>query len=410
VALLMMDLDRFKEVNDTFGPRWGDDLLQQVGQRLLATLGQTGMLARMGGDEFGVLLPSADREAASRVAQTLLEAVDAPFVIEGQSVVLGASIGIALFPDQDAAADGQSETLFRRADVAMYLAKREGSGFVVYSVDQDEHSADRLSLIGELRQAIESDQLLLHYQPIVDCTLGRITGVEALVRWQHPERGLVPPDEFIPLAEQSGMIKPLTMQVLRMAMRQCRAWQDRGVDLTIAVNLSMRNLHDPQLPELIETMLAAEGIPAGRLKLEITESSIMADASRALEVLQRLRELGTTIAIDDFGTGYSSLAYLKRLPVDGLKIDKSFVQRLASDANDRAIVRSAVELGHNLGLHVVAEGIEDPASLRELTALGCDLAQGYYLGRPVPAESLDRWLDESAWGLPTGDQTLPKAA
>jgi diguanylate cyclase (GGDEF)-like protein/PAS domain S-box-containing protein len=404
VALLVMDVDHFKEVNDTFGHRWGDVVLQQVAQRLQASLSSRALLARLGADEFGVLLPRADTCEAPDVANLILRAFEAPFLLADQSVFLGASIGIAQFPEHGA----DAETLMRRADMAMYVAKSEGSGFVLYSADQDqdEHSRDRLTLMSELRKGLDTGQLVLHYQPIVDCALGRITSVEALVRWNHPERGLVPPDEFIPLAEQSGLIKPLTVQVLQMALRQCQIWAERSVDLTMCVNLSMRNLHDPHLPDLIERMLRDARVPAERLKLEITESTIMQDASRAMEVLDRLRRLGTAIAIDDFGTGYSSLAYLKRLPVDFLKIDKSFVRKLASDASDRAIVRSAVELGHNLGLRVVAEGVEDPASFQQLAALGCDLVQGYYMGRPVPAQALDHWLDDSVWGL----RHLPHAA
>ena len=395
VALLMMDLDRFKEVNDTFGHRYGDQLLQQVGQRLLATLGDTGFLARLGGDEFGVLLPGANAARATVIAERLLEVLDAPLPLEGHSVALGASIGITLYPEH--AAD--SETLLRYADVAMYVAKRSGGGHAMYSIDQDQHSAERIALASELRQAIESSQLVLYYQPTVDCARRQVSGVEALVRWQHPQRGLIAPDAFISLAEQTGAIKALTTYVLDAALRQCRAWLDDGISLTMSVNLSMRNLHDPQLPEIIGGMLERYAIEPERLNLEITESTIMADPTRALQVLQDLRALGVHIAIDDFGTGYSSMAYLKGLAVDALKIDKSFVQKLATNSSDRAIVRSTVELGHNLGLRVVAEGVEDTVSYEQLARLGCDLAQGYYLGRPMPEADLHRWLTDAPFGL-----------
>jgi diguanylate cyclase (GGDEF)-like protein/PAS domain S-box-containing protein len=400
LALLMMDLDRFKEVNDTFGHRYGDELLQQVAGRLSGTVNGGGTLARLGGDEFGLLLTRTDRVAASEVAQQIVDSLETPFAVESQSIGLGASVGIALYPE-----DGvDSETLLRHADVAMYVAKRSGGGYAVYSVEQDSHSADRLALASELRHAIDSGQLVVHYQPTVDCATRKISGVEALVRWNHPQRGMIPPDSFIPLAEQSGAIKALTQFVLQAALRQCRLWRESGVDLTMSVNLSMRNLHDPQLPEAIGALLVSEGMRPERLNLEITESTIMADPTRALEVLERLRALGVRMAIDDFGTGYSSMAYLKGLAVDALKIDKSFVQKLATDASDRAIVRSAVELGHNLGLRVVAEGVEDTISYEQLTRLGCDLAQGYYMGRPMPAHELERWLTSTPWGLQAEDQ------
>jgi diguanylate cyclase (GGDEF)-like protein len=395
LALLMMDLDRFKEVNDTFGHLYGDQLLQQVAERLKKVVGSAGTLARLGGDEFGLLLPTGDANAAIDVARRLLTSLEAFFPIDGHRVALGASVGIALFPDH--AAD--SETLLRYADVAMYVAKRAGGGLEVYSAEQDRHSADRVALAGELRQAIDEGQLVLFYQPTIDCATRRIKGVEALVRWQHPRRGLISPDQFIPLAEESGVINALTHFVLDAALLQCRRWLDAGIDLTVSVNLSMRNLHDPQLPETIGRMLADAGVEPERLNLEITESTIMADPERALAVLQELRALGVRMAIDDFGTGYSSMSYLKGLAVDALKIDKSFVQNLASDRSDRAIVRSTVELAHNLGLQVVAEGVEDTISYEQLARLGCDLAQGYYMGRPMPVADLEQWLEATPFGL-----------
>ncbi|MBV8716072.1 MAG: EAL domain-containing protein, partial [Chloroflexi bacterium] len=292
-----------------------------------------------------------------------------------------------------------SETLLRYADVAMYVAKRNGGGFEIYSAEQDQHSADRLALTGELRQAIKSEELVLYYQPTIDCSKGQIKGVEALVRWVHPQRGLIPPDAFIPLAEQSGVIHDRTDYVLRKAFHQCRLWTDVGIDLTMSINLSMRNLHDPELPSTIAGLLRSEGLEPNRINLEITESTIMANPERALAVLRDLRALGLRMAIDDFGTGYSSMAYLKGLSVDALKIDKSFVRNLATDPSDRAIVRSAVELAHNLGLQVVAEGVEDTVSYQQLSKLGCDLAQGYYMGKPMPVAELERWLGSAPFGL-----------
>ena len=395
LALLMMDLDRFKEVNDTFGHRFGDQILQGVGERLRATVAESSLVARLGGDEFGILLANADADHAVRVSQQLMKALEAPFPVDGHQVSLGASLGIALYPDHSA----DSETLLRYADVAMYVAKRNGGGFEIYSAEQDQHSADRLALTGELRQAIKSEELVLYYQPTIDCSKGQIKGVEALVRWVHPQRGLIPPDAFIPLAEQSGVIHDLTDYVLRKAFHQCRLWTDVGIDLTMSINLSMRNLHDPELPSTIAGLLRSEGLEPNRINLEITESTIMANPERALAVLRDLRALGLRMAIDDFGTGYSSMAYLKGLSVDALKIDKSFVRNLATDPSDRAIVRSAVELAHNLGLQVVAEGVEDTVSYQQLSKLGCDLAQGYYMGKPMPVAELERWLGSAPFGL-----------
>ena len=388
VALLIMDLDRFKEVNDTFGHHYGDLLLRQVGERLQSALRAGDTLARLGGDEFALLLPGSDESSAITVVRRLQQVLDEPLAIDGQLFTIGASLGVAVSPEHAADAD----TLLQRADVAMYVAKRSGSGYAVYTAEEDQHSPDRLALASELRLAIQQDQLLLHFQPKVDLVDGRVIGVEALVRWRHPRRGLVPPDQFIPLAEQSGLIHPLSQWVLAAAARQYHTWRSAGVELPIAVNLSMRNLHDPRLSQTITELLDTWRLPPGALSIEITESSLMADPDRALAVLGGLRQLGLTIAIDDFGTGYSSLAYLKRLPVAELKIDRSFVGEMATDPNDLAIVRSTVELAHNLGLRVVAEGVEDDTSEELLADLGCDQAQGYFISRPLPAAEFSAWL------------------
>jgi EAL domain-containing protein (putative c-di-GMP-specific phosphodiesterase class I) len=279
----------------------------------------------------------------------------------------------------------------------MYVAKRGGTGFAVYSAEQDQHSPMRLALVGELRRAIEMNELSLYFQPKASLSEGRVICTEALVRWQHPRHGLLGPDEFVPIAEQTGLIRPLARWVLDAALRQCNRWRQQGIDLAVAVNLSMRNLHDPEIVEMIRYALTRWGIPAARLVIEITESSLMADAVHALEVLDRLREMGVGISIDDFGTGYSSLAYLKRLPVDELKIDKSFVAHMADDGNDAAIVRSTIGLAHDLGISVVAEGIEDQQTWDLLASLGCDVAQGFYISRPLSAAGLGSWLESTHW-------------
>jgi len=395
VALLLLDLDRFKEINDTFGHHCGDLLLQRVGPCLSGPLRASDTVARLGGDEFAVVLPGDDGAGALRTARKIGEALDVPFVIDGQSLQIGASIGVAFCPDHG----DDPQTLLRRADVAMYEAKRTHSGCALYDAARDPYSADRLALVGALRHAIAHDELLLHYQPKVDLKSGRVCAVEALARWRHSEHGMIPPDRFIPLAEQTGLIAPLTLWVLDTALAQCRRWRSAGYTIDVAVNLSMWNLHDPGLVDALAGMLADRAVPPAALCLELTESAIMADAERAQIVLARLAELGVGISIDDFGTGYSSLAYLKRLPVGELKIDKSFVQHMGEDENDRAIVASTVNLAHSLGLRVVAEGVEDKRAWDLLARLGCDVAQGYYLSRPLPASELEQWLRTSLWSV-----------
>jgi len=388
VALLLLDLDRFKEINDTLGHHVGDQLLQRVGPRVLELLRATDTMARLGGDEFAVLLPGGGEDAARALASDILAALTVPFTLEGQSLDVGVSIGIAL-----ASAHGaDAATLLRRADVAMYVAKRGHLGYAVYDPAQDGNSPLRLSLMGELRAAIARDDLLLHYQPKLDHTTGRVSSVEALLRWPHPVHGLIAPDQFIPLAEQTGLIAPLTWWVLETALAQCQTWARDGLILGVAVNLSARTLHDLALPARIAALLATYGVPAGLLTLEVTESALMADPTRALNVLTQLAEQGVCLAIDDFGTGYSSLAYLKRLPVHQLKIDRSFIQHLVEGGADAAIVASTIGLGHHLGLRVVAEGVETPEAWQLLVASGCDVSQGYHLSRPVTATELERWL------------------
>ena len=389
VAVMILDLDRFKEVNDTLGHHIGDLLLQQVAARLQSTLREGDTIARLGGDEFAVLLPTvADETAVLQVADKIVQVLDEPFSLKGWTFDIDASIGIALFPEH-----GQSvDALLQRADVAMYLAKENRGGYELYRADRDRHSPRRLALLGELRRGIEDRHLLLHYQPKADMRTGGVRGVEALVRWVHPEHGVIPPDEFIPLAEHTGLIRTLTLFVLDEALAQCRLWQDQGLQLGVAVNLSVRNLYDPSFADEVGELLDRHRIAPELLELEITESVIMADPLRAMSVLGLLSALGVGLSLDDFGVGYSSLAYLKRLPVTEIKIDKSFVMNITSDESDALIVRSTIGLARSLGLRTVAEGVETEESWARLVALGCDVAQGFYLCRPKPADELAHWL------------------
>ncbi|MDB5074371.1 MAG: cph2 2 [Chloroflexi bacterium] len=396
LALLLLDLDHFKEINDAFGHHRGDVLLREAADRLLGVVRPGDTVARLGGDEFAVLLPGADKEEAGRVSAAIRATLDAPLTIDGQQLRVGASVGIALAPAHGTV----GTTLLRRADMAMYAAKRGRLGQAFYELAHDLHSTASLARIAELREAIERGALVLHYQPQVELASGRVCGVEALVRWPHPVHGLIPPDQFIPLAEQTGLIAALTDWVLTEAIRQCKEWQRKGILLGVSVNLSMWNLHDPVLPERVTDLLRIHGLSAAWLRLELTESALMADTERTVDVLARLSALGLRLAVDDFGKGYSSLTYLKRLPVDELKIDKSFVRDMAADSTDAAIVAATVAMGHALGLRVVAEGVEDAATYTLLGRLGCDIVQGYYLSRPQSVEGLEAWLGTAS--LPSG--------
>ncbi|MEK6575964.1 MAG: GGDEF domain-containing response regulator [Nitrospirota bacterium] len=387
-ALLFMDIDRFREINNTLGHNNGDLILQQVGLRLRKVADKPDTVSRFGGDEFVVLLPGRDVEGATEVARKIIKIFEEAFSFGELFLHVNVSIGIALFPGH--AED--THNLIRVAEIAMYVAKKSESGWVIYSSKYDQHSPARLTLIGELRNAIESDQLFLVYQPKVDLKTNRIIGVEALVRWQHPRLGVVPPDQFISSAEKTGMIRQLTLWVLGEVLKQSRSWHQEGIEMNISVNLSVRSLQAPRLTEQIAGLLSTWGVAPERLRLEITESLIMFDPARALEVLSSLRKEGIRFSIDDFGTGYSSLGYLKRLPVDEIKIDKSFVINMAEDENSAIIVRSVIELAHNLGLQVVAEGVENKEVMDRLTSLDCDSAQGYFIGRPSPVEGLTRVL------------------
>ncbi len=387
LAILLIDLDRFKEVNDTLGHEHGDALLQEISARLRGALREADTVARLGGDEFAIL-PSGGvgGEGLEATAEKVLEALRKPIELLGNTVDVDASIGVARYPE-----DGdEANVLLRRADVAMYQAKRTRSGYALYSPDQDFHSAARLALIGELRLGISREELVLQYQPKVDCKTGSLSGVEALVRWAHPRDGVLGPDRFIPAAEESGLIWPLTIWVLNQALRQVRRWADEGQDIGVAVNLSPRNLQVHELELTIAELIDAWEVEPGKLTLEITESMAMAPGSH--DAIARLRALGVSLAIDDFGTGYSSLAHLKSLPVQEIKIDQSFVRDLANNIDDAAIVRSTIDLGHHLGLRVVAEGVADANSMWMLERYGCDVAQGNHVSTPLTGDEILRWL------------------
>jgi diguanylate cyclase (GGDEF)-like protein len=390
-ALLLIDLDRFKEINDSLGHSYGDKLLCQVGPRLRSVLRDGDTVSRLGGDEFAVLLPSVDGVAeAQAVAARLREALHRPFDVNGVALDVEASIGIVLSPWHGT----DTEELLRNADIAMYAAKELKAGAVVFEPDQHVTAPWRLTVLGDLRRALEeTDELFLNYQPKYTLDGERIEGVEALLRWQHPTEGLVPPDEFIPVAEGTGIILRLTERVLGLALAQMRRWLDAGHAVPVAVNLSTRCLLDADLPDLVQRMLAEHRVPPELLRLEVTESAVMGDAARCMEVLQRLHDLGVKLSIDDFGTGYSSMAYLRRLPVDELKIDRSFVLGMTTTSQDAVLVRTAIDLGHNLGLTVVAEGVEGAEHVLALRALGCDIAQGYHYARPMMGEALSELLD-----------------
>ena len=393
VAVLLMDLDHFRYVNDTLGHPIGDLLLQEVAARLKAVVRQASdTVARLGGDEFAILLPGAGVDDARRAGEAIQRVLEAPMTLEGHPVDIRASIGVAACPDHG----HESSKLLRHADVAMYEAKRSNRSVVAWDDRYDQHSLERLSLMSDLRKAVDNDELALVYQPKVSLGDTAECHVEALVRWQHPARGLVPPSEFIPFAEQTGYIRVITQWVVGRAVAQCAAWRRHGLPMNVAINLSARDLIDAELPDRFQAMLERENGSARWFSFEITESAILDDPGHAIRNLERLHALGCRLAIDDYGTGYSSLAYVRRLPVQELKIDKSFVTGLVHDANDAIIVRSTIDLGHNMGLAVVAEGVEDEATFDRLRTLGCDMVQGYWLSRPLAATDVEPWMRERA--------------
>ncbi|MBW8801217.1 MAG: EAL domain-containing protein, partial [Streptomyces sp.] len=387
VALVLLDLDRFKEVNDTLGHHVGDQLLVAVAGRLSRSLRPGDTVARLGGDEFALLLPGADTDIASRAAERARADLAEPFVLDGLLVDVAASAGIAASPEHGTTLD----VLLQHADVAMYLSKESGQ-VEVYDATRDHNSPTRLALLGELRRALENDELELHYQPKADLHDGRVVGVEGLVRWRHPQRGLIPPDDFIPLAERSGLIVPLTAWVLDTGLRQIAAWRALGWELDLAVNVTVKDLAGDQLVDQVSRGLARYGVPASCLQLEVTEGSLFSDSARARQTLTRLDALGVSLSLDDFGTGWSSLVQLRQLPVSEIKIDRSFVSRMVADTRDHAIVCSVIDLARGLGMRVVAEGVEDDATWKRLSVMGCDRAQGWLLSRALPADDLSPWL------------------
>ncbi len=388
-AVMLLDLDHFKEINDTLGHHVGDDLLIVVAARIAASLRPGDMVARLGGDEFAVLAPGlVSGDDALGVGSRLLAALEEPFEVDNVRLDVQASVGVAMFPDH-----GDSmELLLQRADIALYTAKVARGSVELYEAAADVHTPARLTLAAELKEGLDRSELFLEYQPKIDVRNGETVGLEALVRWHHPRHGRMMPDEFLPVVENTGLIGPLTVVVLELALAEAAQWRDAGHPVPVAVNLSVRHLTDLSLPHQINDLLSKHRLPPSALVLEVTETLIMNDPVRSVGVLHLLRDLGVTIAIDDFGTGYSSLAYLRRLEVDELKIDKSFVLNMSEDEGNATIVRSTIELGHNLGMRMVAEGVEDAETLGMLRAWGCDFAQGFHFSRPLPAAAVRSWL------------------
>jgi diguanylate cyclase (GGDEF)-like protein len=386
---MLLDLDRFKEVNDTLGHRYGDELLRSVAGRLRSVVREADTVARLAGDEFAVLLPGVNADRARELADRMLRELHRSFLLGDVTVDIEISVGTAVAPAHGDAV----EDLMRSADLAMYAAKDAKTGVVMYDPSTPVHQPNRLALLGELRRALERPgELVLYYQPKIGLLMSELYGVEALVRWNHPERGIVSPAEFIPIAESTGLINRLTVHVLDTALAQVRSWLDEGREIPVAVNLSPRCLLDPEMLDRVSHMLVRHRVPARLLRLEVTETAVMANPALALRTLTGLHELGVRLSIDDYGTGYSSMAYLKRLPVDELKVDRSFVLNMTSSENDAILVRSAIDLGHNLGLTVVAEGVEGAEHVAALRELGCDIAQGYHFARPMPPDKLAEWL------------------
>ncbi|HEX9259888.1 MAG TPA: EAL domain-containing protein [Acidimicrobiales bacterium] len=396
LAMLLIDLDRFKDVNDSLGHASGDELLRDFGHRLVGLARSTDLVARLGGDEFAVVLHVGSTESDGRiVAERISKALIEPFTLDNVSVRIDGSVGIAVFPEHAQTAD----ELLQRADIAMYQAKDIGAGTEMYRHERDGNSRERLTLIGELRDGIDHGEMVVHYQPKLDLATNSVTGVEALVRWQHPTKGLLPPSAFLDLALRTGLMRPLTLTVLDSALRQCRRWRDQGLTLTVDINLSAPSLVDDRLLDDLDAALSRHGLPAQVLGLEITEDVLLAEPDRAQGVMRALRRCGMRIALDDYGSGYSSLAYLGKLPIDELKLDKYFVARMGMEANATAIVRSTLELAHSLNMRFVAEGVETAEQLHALREQGCDIAQGFFISKPLPAEAFTEWLASRDFAL-----------
>jgi diguanylate cyclase (GGDEF)-like protein len=389
VAVLLLDVDRFKEVNDTLGHGAGDTMLKELAERFSGVLRESDTIARLGGDEFAILLPGTADVGASEIVSRLFAALEGTFVLDDVPLEIETSVGISIYPLHG----DDVEALLRRADVAMYVAKEARSGYAFYDADHDDYDPQRLALVSELRRAIEEGELIVHYQPKADLADGTVHSVEALVRWQHPSRGLLGPDKFVPIAQHTGLIDALTYYMVEQSLRQCVAWRKDGIELGVAVNLSARNLLDLSFPDKVQSLLDRVGVEPYMLELEITESAVLTDPARATKVLSRLSEMGVTLSVDDFGTGYSSFTYLSQLPLDKIKIDKSFVLAMLESEQEAAIVRATIDVGHNLSLEVIAEGVESRELWDILSDLGCNSAQGRYLSMPLAAEDLTRWLE-----------------
>ncbi|MBX2860554.1 MAG: EAL domain-containing protein [Vampirovibrio sp.] len=404
-GVIMCDLDRFKEVNDTLGHQAGDQLLQQVALRLQKHMRQADTLARLGGDEFAILFHDInDPLAISSLAKRLIACLEDPIVVDGTPCHVGISLGISVYPDH-----GQDpDILLRRADIALYRAKVKRNDFAVYDKAVDQHSRESLLLESELRAAVNNDELEVHFQPKINCTTNRINGVEALARWYHKTNGIISPGVFIPIAEQSGLMKKLTLVVLKKSLARCSNWYQKGIALNVSVNVTAENLEDVNFPSEVAYLLKRFKFPANLLELEITEEAIINNIDRANANTQKLTEMGVTISIDDFGTGNSSISYLKKLPISTLKIDQSFIKEMLESNDDSAIVKSTIALSKSLGLSVIAEGVEDQQTLRALQLLGCDMVQGFYMCKPIPAEDLTKWLLNSEWGVSPQDAEAHK--
>src|SRR6266852_295007 len=406
-ALLMMDLDRFKEINDTFGHHFGDMVLKEIAVRLRKLLSPNDTLSRLGGDEFGLFLTrAADSNDVAAVARRVLDSLQEPFAIEGHLLEVSASIGIALYPLHGT----DARMLMQRADVAMYAAKEANVGYAFHNQEYESQTPEQLALIVEMRGAMERDEFELYYQPKLHVSSGLMTRAEVLIRWNHPKRGLLAPGAFIPIAERTGLIKPMTDWIIDRMLKQCREWHDTGAPVHVAVNISAKSLQEQLLPVKFQAALDKWNIDARFVKVEITESSIMADPAHALAITSMLQSMGVRLSLDDFGTGFSSLTNLRQLPIDELKIDKSFVMGMTASEADTTIVRTMVDLSHNLGKQVCAEGVEDEQTWRRLGEMGCDLAQGYWISKPLPAGDFLAWLVETFWGLRQVKRSLRSVA
>ena len=396
LSILLIEIENFKDIYDALGRNSSDLILKQISTRLQGVTLKRDDVAKIDGNIFGVLISEGDDAVkAEKLAQKIQRTMESPFVVDGLPVAIHSNIGIVHFPEHGEDVD----TLVQRAGVALHVAQRSNKGYATYDPSHDKHSPLRLTLISELRLAIERNELELFYQPKVSIKTAEIYGVEALLRWNHPVHGYVPPDEFIPLAERNRIIKDLTQWVLKRAFQDCASWHNNGLPFIVSVNLSAKDLHDPELPDLISGVTVATGIKPEWIMLEITESSVMTEPESALTIIRRLHELGYRFSIDDFGTGYSSLAYLKKLPLTEIKIDKGFVMDILSSENDAAIVKATVNLGHNLGLLVTAEGVENKEIMSSLMEIGCDIAQGYFLSKPTSYQDLNQWMSDSHWKI-----------